>query len=261
MKKAILTSMAVLAACGGSGSNAALSRSFNYGTPQAPDSSQQAAASSAQSSLSEAASFSTSPNATAGAVVIGFADGLAALALGDASFGLAPRGAGTRGSLREADISACATLTGSTVTFSNCSQSYAGFSESFSGTVSSVAGAVSWNISGTVSGSANGVSVNVAYHQSGNLAVTASKITGSALSDFGGSVSGQGVSVSYGFSTAVVIDLTYQTAPQSCVTGGTVEVKRVWTQKPNGVSGTAYDDAGVKLTWTGCNVVEVAHST
>ncbi len=83
---------------------------------------------------------------------------------------------------------------------------------------------------------------------------------GNATSDFGGSVSASGQTVSFGFATAVVIDVTLQTTPTVCVTSGTIEVKRVWTAKPNGASGAGFADAGVKLTWSGCNAVTVAHS-
>ena len=90
--------------------------------------------------------------------------------------------------------------------------------------------------------------------------MTASKITGNATSDFGGTVSGQGQSIGFGVATAAVVDLTYQTTPSCCVTGGTVEVKRVWTQKPQGATGPQFADLGVKLTWSGCNAFQVAHS-
>ena len=124
------------------------------------------------------------------------------------------------------------------------------------------ANTVSWNISGGVSGtdSATGVSVNVTHHQSGSLTVTATKVTGDAVSGISGSVSTQGQTVNFGVDSALLVDLTYQGSP-FCVTAGTVEVKRVWTVKPNGASGPPFVDAAVKLTWTGCNApVQVAHS-
>ncbi len=97
----------------------------------------------------------------------------------------------------------------------------------------------------------------MSVHQSGSIAVTATKISGKALSEFAGTVTNRGQSVSFGLATAALMDLTYQSSPTSCVTGGTLEVKRVWTQKPSGVSGA--DDAAVKLSWTGCNAVQIAH--
>jgi hypothetical protein len=56
-----------------------------------------------------------------------------------------------------------------------------------------------------------------------------------------------------------VVDLTWQPSP-FCVTSGSVEVKRVWTDKPQGATGPAFADVGVKLTWSGCNAFQVAHS-
>ena len=61
--------------------------------------------------------------------------------------------------------------------------------------------------------------------------------------------------------TAALVDLTYQSAPSFCITNGSVEVKRVWTQKPQGASGPQFNDAAVKLSWTACNAVQVSHST
>src|SRR6266851_5584303 len=112
---------ALLAACGGSG-NAALSKSFTYGAAVAPNSNESAAAASAQGNLSNTTSFSATPDANKGFSIAGFADAMAVLALGNASFGEAPRGSLTRGALRAVtDISACATVSGNTVTFTNCS--------------------------------------------------------------------------------------------------------------------------------------------
>src|SRR5205823_13506914 len=106
----------------------------------------------------------------------------------------------------------------------------------------------------------SGITFNLSIHQSGNIAVTATTIKGNAVSDFGGTVSGQGQTVSFGLATAVIADLTYQSTPSYCVTGGTVEVKRVWTQKPQGASGAAFADLALKLSWTGCDQFTVAHS-
>src|SRR5689334_13759692 len=52
----------VLVSCGGGGGNAAISKSFNYGAPQAPSSTELAAASSAKSSVTASSSFGSSPD-------------------------------------------------------------------------------------------------------------------------------------------------------------------------------------------------------
>src|SRR5258705_4755133 len=55
--------LALLAACGGSSGNAALSKSFTYGAASAPNSQESAAASTAQTNLSSTRSFSTQADA------------------------------------------------------------------------------------------------------------------------------------------------------------------------------------------------------
>ncbi len=250
--------ISLLAACGGSSGNAAASKTFTYGAPQTPTQSEQGAATAAQGQLSTTADFSASPTADKGASLIAFADEMAANALGSSSTPLPhPSGPAISRSLRNADFSSCSTVTATSVVFNNCSQNESGFTFTLNGSVTVAAGVVSWDINGgfTSTGS-NGSSGNVSMHESGNLAVTATKVSGKALSDLSGTATNQGKSVSFGLATAVLMDLTYQSSP-ICVTGGTMEVKRVWTQKPAGVSGT--DDVAVKLSWTGCNAVQIAH--
>ena len=148
-------SIALLAACGGSSGNAALSKTFNYGAAQAPSSSESSAASSAQTNLSAAAGFSSSPSMEKGEAIFGFATALADGALGGTAYGLA--------------------------------------------------------------------------HPSGET-------------------------ISNGLRRAAQIT-------SACVTGGSVEVKRVWTARPAGSTAADFKDVAAKITWTGCNALTVAHST
>ena len=266
MKKAtkfLAAASLLLAACGGSGGNPALSKSFSYGAAAAPSSTETAAATSAQSNLSQTAGFSSQPDAYKGAAIIGFADALASAALGSAAIpGRGPSGGDLTGALRTAaDFTACSTVTASSVSFNNCQLTESGFTITLNGHVSVSAGTVTWAITGGFSGLSSGYTINIVNHQAGTLSLTASKISGNATSDFSGSVSGQGQNVNFGLATAVVLDLTYQSSPNYCVTGGTAEVKRVWTNRPNGASGPQFNDAAVKFTWSGCNAVQVAHGT
>jgi hypothetical protein len=263
MKKIVLVfpAIALLAGCGSSGS-AALSKNFNYGAPQAPSATEQAAATSAQGSLSDAAAFSASPDGTKGSSVVAFVDQLASAALGAAPVGMAaPTPAATRAMVSSAFASACTQVVADTVTFTNCAETDSGFTLTLNGTISAKAGTVTWDISGGFSGTSGAATINLALHQQGTMTVTATTIKGHGTSDFAGNASGNGQSVSFGLSTAAVVDLTYQTAPSYCVTSGTVEVKRVWTQRPQGASGPEFADAGVKFSWTGCAAFSVAHST
>jgi hypothetical protein len=230
MKLSAAMSIAVIAACGGSAGNAALSKAFTYGAPAAPTTQETAAATSAQTQLSGTASFSSAPGATNGAAIIAFADSLAASALGSAGvpMAVAPSGSGSARALTTADVySTCTTTTASSVTFNNCQIVASAYTVTISGVISVSANTVSWNISGGVSGTdaATGIGVNVKHSQSGILTVTSTKVTGDAVSSISGSVSAQGQTVNFGVDTALLVDLTYLGSP-FCVTAGTVEVKR-----------------------------------
>jgi hypothetical protein len=259
-----LLGLLLCAACGSSG-NAALSKNFTYGAPQAPTSTESAAAASAQTSLGDAASFSSSASIDKGVAVFGFADALASAALGDSGLGaVAPRAAANAGqALRSAaDFSTCGTISGNTVTFSNCTNDDFGFHMTLNGSITATAGKVSWDISSGFSGSEQNVSFNVGFHQAGGFTVTDTGLNGDATSEASVSASGNGQSASLGVAQAVIVGLTWQTVNQQfCVNSGNVEVKRVWTAKP-GQGGDLYKDAGVKINWTACNApVQVAHST
>jgi len=128
------------------------------------------------------------------------------------------------------------------------------------GSVSANNGAVSWDVTAAVSGTESGVTVNVNLRESGSLTVTSTKVSGNALLDLSGSASNGGQTVNFGVSVAALVDLTYRSSPSSCITSGDLEVKRVWTQVPQGASGSEFTNAAVKLTWTGCNTFVVAHS-
>src|SRR5205085_2928018 len=96
MKKALIAIVTLVSACGGSGngsaSTAALDKTFTYGAPQAPTASEQSAAVSAQSSVSQASSFAASPNAASASAIISIAEELSFEALGTTPVGarLAP---------------------------------------------------------------------------------------------------------------------------------------------------------------------------
>lgn len=263
MKLLAAASLGLLAACGGSGSNAALSRSFTYGAATAPTTQESSAASSAQGNLALTTGFSSAPDASKGFAIIGFADALATAALGDAAVpGRGPSADQINHAVRTAtDFSTCAAVTASSVTFNNCQIIESNFTITLNGSVSVSANTVSWAITGGFSGTENGATINVVNHQSGSLALGAGTIAGNATSDFNGSFSGQGQNINFGLATAVLLNLTYQSSPNYCVTGGTAEVKRVWTNKPSGASGAQFIDGAVKFTWTGCNAVQVSHGT
>lgn len=263
-KAAVAFSSLVLAACGGGGGNAALSKSFNYGAPSAPTAAEQTAATSAQGTMTATSSFGTSPDATKASSIVGLADDLAASAIGSSAIAASGWAQDPRVShmiRTAATLDTCTTVTPTSVTFTNCSETDSGFTFTLNGSISVTTSAtgnvLNWDIRGGFSGVDQGITFNLALHQSGKLTVTPTTVDGDALSEIGGSVSGNGQSVSFGLDTAVGVHLTYT---PSCITSGTIEVKRVWAQRPNGATGPAFADVGVKLSWTGCNTVQVQHS-
>jgi hypothetical protein len=257
---AAIASLALASCGGGGGGNAAIGTVFNYGPPQAPSAAEQDAASSAEGSVTASSSFGTAPSASNGTTIIAIADDLAASALGSAAVPAAvaqdPR---LRSALRTAaTIPACTTTTQTSVSFNQCTDTQSGFSFTMSGMVSVSGDKITWDVTGNFSGSDQGVSFNVNLHQSGSLTVGAQgTMTGNSLSEIGGTVSGNGQSVTFGVSTAALVDLTYTS---NCITSGTIEVKRVWSPRPDGLSQAQAPDVGVKLTWTGCATIEVQHS-
>jgi hypothetical protein len=102
-------------------------------------------------------------------------------------------------------------------------------------------------------------------HLQGDVTVTLAgadlvTIIGAAKSDVAASVSGPGLSESEAYTNSADVDLDYQPSLQ-CVTGGTLELKRLWAQRPSGATAAQLPDLGVKFEWTGCNVATVSWGT
>jgi len=255
--------LVLLVACGGGGTsgNAAVSKTFNYGAAQPPTTAEQVAGVSAQTAVSDTAAFGSAPDGAKAVVIFGMANELAASALGGALIpGRSVPGTILRQARNTATLEECAKKNGNTVTFTNCTTTESGITVTVNGSVSANNGAVSWDVTAAVSGTESGVTVNVNLRESGSLTVTSTKVSGNALLDLSGSASNGGQTVNFGVSVAALVDLTYQSSPSSCITSGDLEVKRVWTQVPQGASGSEFTNAAVKLTWTGCNTFVVAHS-
>jgi len=264
---ALLAACAGLAACGGSataGSNAAASKSFNYGSPGAPTQTETDSAVSAEGQLGAARDFNKTPDAAKGESFISISDTLAAGFLGKSSLPMMNHQK-TMGDLIHRgvsgdDILACAVTTATSVTYTNCTQTDGGTTVTLNGSITVSAGAANWDLMGSVSGSSNGETINATFHYAGTMTVTATTITGTAGTDLHVTVSGQSGNFSAGASTAAILNLTYQSTPSYCITGGTLEVKEVWTERPQGAQANQFVDAGAKITWTGCDTVQVARS-
>jgi hypothetical protein len=252
--------VSLLAACGGSNSSgSALTKQFNYGANQAPSSSEQSAGATAQTSFSTTATLSTTPSADNGLAIVAMSDTLASAALGASAFGDLPSHPEMARAVQQA-ATTCGTVAGNTITYNNCTLGDSGFSFTINGTVTVTAGNVTWSVTGNFAGTSSGSNFNINVNEDGNITVTGTTISGHATTDTSGTISGNGQSVSFGLGTAAILNLTYQTSPSYCITSGTLELRRVWSSRPNGVSPQDAPDAGIKLTWTACNAFQVAHS-
>jgi hypothetical protein len=159
----------------------------------------------------------------------------------------------------------CITHTDTSVTFTNCSETgdtgdLTGFGiPSASGTfyingsfsISADRHSLTWDITVKTTITATGLSEKVDLRESGTLTVTDTTIVGNMLAEMDISFTYQGHSASIGLAEALILDLTYRTTPSYCVTGGTLEAKRVWTNR-GGASKTALPDAAAKVSWTDC---------
>jgi hypothetical protein len=275
-----LASCLALAACGGdSGGNAAVGKSFTYAsaTPYST--------SSLDYQLSGTLAVGSAAEATSSAVV-GNADGLTSSLLGSSSIGLATTPAqrnalatGARAAVRQLmaasagefsyqfDNPGCVTTTATSVTMNGCTvtSSYtgSGYSETskvqVDGSLSydPTKGTVTWGFTVrdgmSFSYSGQSGSATAALHESGTLTVTATTIQGQMLAEANVSGSTPQASVSLAVSESVDIDVTYADAA-TCptrVTGGTLEAKRVWTDR-GGMPVSELPDEAAMVTWTGC---------
>ncbi|HEX4383184.1 MAG TPA: hypothetical protein VH083_09555 [Myxococcales bacterium] len=262
MKKAAVFLIASIIGCGGTGdsggggstTNAATGKTFNYGTPAAASGSQTQAVTR---------QFGSAGSITA-ASALGTVDvtSLTTAVLGSSASGFlrSPPEALTLGGASPALSQGCFTETGTTVTFTNCTidASSGGTTviETINGTLSATNSDSSWDLTYTVHESDSSFSIDESIRLSGSLHVTSSSIQGTMLLD--GKVSATSLG-SFEVVEAVILDLGYATP--FCINSGTLEVKRVWVAKPANASGPAYADQGGKMTWTGCNQATLAHGT
>jgi hypothetical protein len=274
-----LSLVAVLAACGGSSA----SKTFSYATPQPATSAELDAVGAGQSGIADGADFHASPTATTCEALPGLADAMAAplfeaspmpgtatfvRALNDVATTAmlaAPPSAAMPSAVASAWPAGCITTTASSITYAGCSQSASGLTLTLDGTVSRTAGSVDWSLrlkmTGSIPSTAGDLAVDAGSSLDGSMAFGSGTATGRSSSATRATVSGAGIpSVTAAATTTATVDLAYQTSP-FCITGGTIELTRVWTARPLGMpSSPPYDDRGYRFTWSGCGEVAVAHS-
>ncbi len=281
-----VASCLALVACGGdSGGNAAVGKTFTYGTATSYSTY------SMDTQLSGALAVGSAADA-ASAGLVANADGLANSLLGSSSIGLATSPAqqqalavGARAAVSQLAIGGsgqfdyvydnpgCVTTTANSVTMKACTvtANYGSYGYTSkvvvdgSLTYDQATGALTWDLtvtdSTTISYSGQSGSNTVRLHESGKLTVTATTIQGQMLADLSMSVSSAGVSESLAVAEAVILDVTYADAAvcSSRVTSGTVEAKRVWTDR-GGANAVQLPDEAAKITWTACGVGTIVHS-
>ncbi|HUK66923.1 MAG TPA: hypothetical protein VLV17_08865 [Anaeromyxobacteraceae bacterium] len=263
--KRILASAAcaVLAACGGgsssNGNNAALGTTFTYGAPQAASGTQTAAV---QDQVETILGVQATPSTTnafnaadftglTGTLLGGQAADFPAVESAPVSIARAAVAhAGPRFAALAHDVTFqdpnCAVETPTSVTLTNCVITDTGITVDVSGslTVDPTARTATWSF--TASMAVTDLTVN--YSFSGHVAVTDTTLQATLLADLNGTGTANGTTETIGASESAVVDLTYVSSPTTCVTGGTIEAKFVWTALPSGVS---YPNEAAKLTFTG----------
>jgi len=267
---------AALAACGGSDpKNAAAEKKFTYDTPVTASGSQ---SSVVNASVTTAQGLKSSPDESAAQSFADFSSVTSAL-LGGASIGLPSAvspGADARTALfvaRRAGVAAtsgsfqnpgCVTKTLTSVTLSGCKVVVTDtdgttITVTADGSLAAAVDTLTWDLTVRIglSGSPQGVSLNGSIHDSGNLTVTATTASGAMRRELDATASASGQSASVGMDESLDFDVTHA---DGCVTGGTLEAKRVWTQRPQGASTAQLQDRGAKVTWTGCGIATVAFS-
>jgi hypothetical protein len=153
----------------------------------------------------------------------------------------------------------CITVTSTSITYANCSLSSTGYTITLNGTLTSSSNTVTWNLTETIAYSLSGYNLNGTAPWTGNLTASETTITGLGRSAYHYSGSYQNITYSYDYTAAMDLNLTFQRNP-FCITGGTLEIRRVVNSTTNG-SVTPVHDSALKYTWTACNTYTVARGT
>ncbi len=298
---AAVLGLALSACGGGGGGGGGISyrdpdqASFNYGSDQTPSLTEQDAASAAgvnavaSTGLAEQAGTSSAPDASyaqakdpmagAGDVLPGglpFGTARAA-ALADAT--VAQRAAAfLQGDLAAATMEwtpGCWTASSTEIRFTGCVlQLDPALTDGLAGTITLdgafalSAGLVSWDVTATahMTGTGDGgqsFTMDASERLRGNLAYTATTLSGRSRADVSMSASSGAQYAALAVTLNTDYALTYAAADvcTTRVTGGTLTLKRLWAQVPDGANGDPmFTDASARFTWTGCGAVTIAKS-
>lgn len=274
MRKPAAVLLVVLAACGGSDKADPAARAFTYGAAVTPTAGESAAAAAGEDSTADGAALQASTAgdpAAAGSSIVALPDVMAAeawststLALqGSTSTGrtLASLGGPAAVMAYGFDDAGCLTIVpGASVTYAGCTVTLGTGLVRVDGKITLSGPTLGWDLTSRFTDAATGYSMSAAVHATGALTFGAATVTGQARSDTQATVTSGGMSVSAAYTTLADVALELQRDP-FCVTGGTLELRRVWTKRPAGAPSTGeYADQGLRFTWQGCGTVLVAHS-
>ena len=170
-------------------------------------------------------------------------------------------------------LDACVTVQPGVIRYSNCTETETFTDDTgtytatitmngtFSFTLSGGNTALDWDVDMVLEQTGSGMNLDVKNGYTGSLDIGPATIVGGARSDLDARVSMTGYpSVDFALTHLVDYDLDYQAEP-FCVTGGTLELRRVWRDRPTGATSGDLPDEGVLFTFTGCGAAQVAWGT
>jgi hypothetical protein len=275
MKNRAAVLLVLLAACGGSDKTPdPAARTFTYGAAVTPTATEAAAATAGEASTSDGTALQTSTAtdpATAGSSIVSLPDVMASEAWSSSSMALqgSPSTARTVATLGGPaavmaygfDDPSCLTIVpGASITYSSCTVTLGTGMVRVNGKITVSGATLGWDLTSRLDDATTGYSMTATVHATGALTFGATTVNGQARSDTSATVTGGGTTMSAAYTTLADVALELQRDP-FCVTGGTLELRRVWTKRPAGAGSTGeYADQGLKFTWQGCGTVLVQHS-
>jgi hypothetical protein len=157
------------------------------------------------------------------------------------------------------DDEGCWTVTATSIQFDHCtisvSEDDSTMVTAVNGSMHRAAGHVYWDLTATmtITGTSDVGPMTIKYsdHATGDVTFDAGTIVGFERSDLSLSAKAPTESISMKVTYNVDLDLQYLADPSFCLTGGTLEAKQVWSEKPSNpeIDPADFVDQAVKLTW------------
>ena len=273
-KSALVALLAGLVACGGGDKKVdPASRTFQYGTATLPASNELAAAQEGEGSTSDGAALQASAAvdpAAAGSSIMSLPDAMAAAAWSSTTLAREatrrqrthpPQGGPPAGTVAGFDDPGCVAFAPGLITYTACTVTLDTIVVRTDGRITGTGPTLAWDLDVRMTDADPQYSMTITVDATGALTFGAGDVTGRARSDTHAIFSGTaGPSVRLGYTTLADLDLDFVRDP-FCVTGGTLELRRIWTERPLGApTGGEYADQGILFSWQGCGTVLVARS-